>query len=213
MCVTWRIQVHDTIHSYILWYAWLYRHSCSQGSGDYDGNVVCCSVLQSVAVCCSQLTMTAMTQRPGSFEGYDFAVRIKYTYIYTYTYICIYIWSDGQWQQRQLGQERGWIAHSGWCCVNAHMCVHIWTHTYIYLYTYTWRWKSNSAKKEGVSNLRWCCGEVWCNVVQCIALCCTVLQFGAVWCSMLQCVAMCCTVSQRVAVNKPLDCFLIWGIA
>jgi len=38
--------------------------------------------------------MTAMTQRPGSFEGYDFAVRIKYIYIYIYTHTYVFIYDQ-----------------------------------------------------------------------------------------------------------------------
>jgi len=34
---------------------------------------------------------------------------------------------------------------------------------------------------------------VWCNVLQCVAVCCSVLQCVAVCCSVLQCVAMCCS--------------------
>ena len=44
------------------------------------------------------------------------------------------------------------------------------------------------------------CGAVWCSVLQCVAVCCSVLQCGAVWCSVLQCVAVCCSVLQCVAV-------------
>ena len=32
---------------------------------------------------------------------------------------------------------------------------------------------------------------VCCCMVQCVAVCCSVLQFGEVWCSEFQCVAMC----------------------
>jgi len=42
-----------------------------------------------------------------------------------------------------------------------------------------------------------CCSG--CSVLQCVAVCCSVLQrvaVIAVWCSMLQCVAVCCRVSQ-----------------
>ena len=35
--------------------------------------------------------MTAITQRPGLFEGYDFPVHIKYLYIYIYIYVYMYI--------------------------------------------------------------------------------------------------------------------------
>jgi len=73
------------------------------------------------------------------------------------------------------------------------------------------------------------CGAVWCNVLQrvaaccsvlqCwstmhhvvvtagadatwwIAVCCDVLQCVAVYCSVLQCVAVCCSVSQCIAVG------------
>ena len=40
-----------------------------------------------------------------------------------------------------------------------------------------------------------------CQVLQCVAVCCSGLQWAAVGCSGLQCVAMCCSnVLQRVAV-------------
>jgi len=37
-------------------------------------------------------------------------------------------------------------------------------------------------------------------MVQCVAVCCSVLQYVAVCCSVLQCVAVCCSVLQCVAV-------------
>ena len=43
-------------------------------------------------------------------------------------------------------------------------------------------------------------GAVWCSVVQCGAVCCSVVQYVAVWCSMLQCGAVCRIVVQNVAV-------------
>ena len=60
-------------------------------------------------------------------------------------------------------------------------------------------------------------GRHWCKVLQCVAVCCNVLQYVAVTphkrgaltskrtsakhcCSVLQCVAVCCSVLQRVAV-------------
>ena len=67
------------------------------------------------------------------------------------------------------------------------------------------------------------CGALWCNVVQCVAVCCSVLQHmntshvarlleavtyvqcGAVRCSALPCVAMCCRVSQCVAVCRSVS--------
>jgi len=33
--------------------------------------------------------------------------------------------------------------------------------------------------------------DVWCSVLQCVAVCCSVLQCVAVCCSVLQCVAVC----------------------
>ena len=44
------------------------------------------------------------------------------------------------------------------------------------------------------------CVAVCCSVLQCIAECCSVLQCVAVCCSVLQCVAVCCSVLQCVAV-------------
>ena len=53
-----------------------------------------------------------------------------------------------------------------------------------------------------------CCDAVCCNalefamvrdMLQCVAVCCSVLQCVAVCCSVLQCVAVCCRVLQGVA--------------
>jgi len=41
----------------------------------------------------------------------------------------------------------------------------------------------------------------YCSVLQCVALCCSVLQCGTMYCSVLQCVAVCCSVLQCVAVR------------
>jgi len=43
------------------------------------------------------------------------------------------------------------------------------------------------------------CVAVCCSVLQCIAVCCSVLQCVAVCCSVLQCIAVCCSVLHRVA--------------
>jgi len=45
------------------------------------------------------------------------------------------------------------------------------------------------------------CVGVCCSVLQRVAMCCSVLQFVAVCCSVLQCVALCCSVLQRVALR------------
>jgi len=39
------------------------------------------------------------------------------------------------------------------------------------------------------------------SVLQCVAVCCSVVHCGAVWCSMLQCVAVCCSVTQRSTIE------------
>jgi len=44
------------------------------------------------------------------------------------------------------------------------------------------------------------CVAVCCSVLKCVAVCCSVLQCVPVCCSMLQCVAVCCSVLQCVAV-------------
>ena len=44
------------------------------------------------------------------------------------------------------------------------------------------------------------CAAVCCSVLQCVAVCCSVLQCAAVCCHILQCVAVCCSVLQCVAV-------------
>ena len=55
-----------------------------------------------------------------------------------------------------------------------------------------------------------CCTVLQCThelkeleicVLQCVAVCCSVLQYVAVRCSVLQCVAVCCSVLQYVAVH------------
>jgi len=44
-------------------------------------------------------------------------------------------------------------------------------------------------------------GAMCCSVVQCVAACCSVLQCGAVWCSVVQCGAMLC-MNTRYIANK-----------
>ena len=44
------------------------------------------------------------------------------------------------------------------------------------------------------------CAAVCCSVLQCAAVCCSVLQCAAVCCSVLQCAAVCCSVLQCAAV-------------
>jgi len=39
-----------------------------------------------------------------------------------------------------------------------------------------------------------------CSMLQCVSVCCSVLQYAAVCCSMLQCVLVCCSVLQYAAV-------------
>ena len=46
-----------------------------------------------------------------------------------------------------------------------------------------------------------CYGDIRGDVLQCVAVCCSVLQSVAVCCSVLQCVAVCCSVLQCVAVR------------
>jgi len=56
-----------------------------------------------------------------------------------------------------------------------------------------------------VSCIVWQCIAVCCSVLQCIAVCCSMLQCIAVYCSMLQCVAVCCKCShihRDVAVRQ-----------
>ena len=64
-----------------------------------------------------------------------------------------------------------------------------------------------------------CCSVVQCKHVsthepmgmrlQCVAVCCSLLQFVAVCCSVLQCVAVCCSVLQCIAVCcSVLQCVL-----
>jgi len=39
------------------------------------------------------------------------------------------------------------------------------------------------------------------SVLQCVAVCCSVVHCGAVRCSMLPCVAVCCSVTQRSTIE------------
>ena len=54
------------------------------------------------------------------------------------------------------------------------------------------------------------CVAVCCSVLQCVAACGSVVQCVAVCCSVLQCVAVCCNVWQRVAVcGHVLQCVAV----
>jgi len=44
------------------------------------------------------------------------------------------------------------------------------------------------------------CVAMWCSVMQCVAVCCSVLHSIAVHCSALQCIAACCSVLQCIPV-------------
>ena len=44
------------------------------------------------------------------------------------------------------------------------------------------------------------CAAVCCSALQCVAVCCSVLQCAAVCCSVLQCAAVCCSVLHCVVV-------------
>jgi len=45
-------------------------------------------------------------------------------------------------------------------------------------------------------------GNVFCSVLQCVAVCCSVLQCVAVCCSVLQCVAVCCGLFENKSYNE-----------
>ena len=50
------------------------------------------------------------------------------------------------------------------------------------------------------------CGAVWCSVVQCVAVWYSVVQCGAVWCSVVQCDAVWCSVLQcQRAMQEEID--------
>ena len=61
----------------------------------------------------------------------------------------------------------------------------------------------------------WCvclCGRAWvcmdnvyCNVLQCVAVCCSAVQCVAEHCSVLQCVAVCCSVLQCEIVCNTME--------
>ena len=48
------------------------------------------------------------------------------------------------------------------------------------------------------------CAAVCCSVLQCVAACCSVLQCVAVYCSVLQCVAVCCVLQFRQCIERLL---------
>jgi len=55
------------------------------------------------------------------------------------------------------------------------------------------------------------CGAEWCSVLQCVAVCCRVVQCVAVCCSVLQSGAVCCRVVQCVAVRcSVVQCGAVW---
>jgi len=49
------------------------------------------------------------------------------------------------------------------------------------------------------------CAAVCCSVLHCVALCCSVLQCVAVCCSVLQCVAVCCIHGSSCLIHTPDD--------
>ena len=74
------------------------------------------------------------------------------------------------------------------------------THTHAHEHTH-----HQPAYERGLQCIAVCCFvlqciAVYCSVLQCIAVCCFVLQCIAVYCSVLQCIAVCCSVLQYIAV-------------
>jgi len=47
-----------------------------------------------------------------------------------------------------------------------------------------------------------------CSVLQCVAVCCSVLQRVAACCSVLQCVAVCCSVLQCITFSDLNECVM-----
>jgi len=62
------------------------------------------------------------------------------------------------------------------------------------------------------STPNWCPVAVRCNVWQCVAMCCSVLQCVAVRYNVLQCVATCCSALQCVAVHNGVLNTWLWRV-
>jgi len=69
---------------------------------------------------------------------------------------------------------------------------------------------STNSVSWAARNLVMQCGAMCCSVVQCVVLSCTVLQCGAVCCSVVQCGAVCCGELQCVCVLFPRTLYLRW---
>ena len=68
-----------------------------------------------------------------------------------------------------------------------------------------------SVLQTKIAACRWCHWLVCCSVLQCVAVCCSVLRCVAVWCSVVQCVAVCCNVLHYVAVCcSVVQCGAVW---
>jgi len=55
--------------------------------------------------------------------------------------------------------------------------------------------------------------QLCCSALQCVTLCCSVLQCVAVCCSVLQCVAVCCSVLQCNDDDEDVEWRLSYGVA
>ena len=98
-------------------------------------------------------------------------------------------------------------------CCNVLQCVHntmvylaskesYQTHTSMYINRVLLIYYKGPIPDSDLTNLHAavCCREVYGSVLQCAAVCCSVLQCWAVYYSVLLCVAVCCSVLQSVAV-------------
>jgi len=105
-----------------------------------------------------------------------------YIYIYIYIYMYVFMYT--------------------YICIRTHSLPHIWQIFFDEIDALAPRRSSGgegSAAQRVVSQVQ--CVAVCCSVLQRGAVCCSVLQCVAVCWSVLQCVAVCCSVLQCVAVS------------
>jgi len=81
------------------------------------------------------------------------------------------------------------------CTYSVFICIYTKIHI-VYIYTHS-IFSGTRYCRECVYTYVYCIRHVWCSVLQCVAVCCSVVQRGAAWYSVVQCVAVavCCSCS------------------
>jgi len=146
---------------------------------------VCCSVLQCVAVCCSaSRDYTELVSREGLLAILLTAPEMR---------------AGDTW--RASASSNAVVCCSVLQCVALCFSVHEKIHGI------------SNVKNVPVFSCEFACFRLfnYYSVLQCVAVCCSVLLCVVVYCSMLQCVAVCCSVLQCVAVwCSVLQCVAVW---